>query len=262
MYGIIETNKQESTGNWVKPVYNWGDLLTANFRGIYVQATRPVDDGGWRLDDNRYMGDIRTEAEGHGFKYGLYILPEGKKVSYAISMKDLCSKVGIQEDKGPGTPTHTLLPAIVIEQWANPLAIQGDFFNYFNEYMLAKFNNVVLGFSKSSLEIMLANSNSEMLKTLALPSVRIWYWRPGLNAQAQNEEFSAMLKAKGVNKTVWLAMTTVHTTQAEWLTGPIPGPTGASGPTGATGPTGAILNKDQRLAVHFKAISDIYNELP
>ncbi|MBE3038630.1 MAG: hypothetical protein IMZ62_07450 [Chloroflexi bacterium] len=248
MYNIVETTAQNSAGNWVKPTFDWAGLKQRKFNGLYILAHKNIKDGDWRTDDNKNLGVIRDEAIDNDFRTGLWINPDGVNVSYAKAFLDLASKVGINTAKQPGDATDSLLPCVLVSSWPAGYKvnqIEGDFFAYFNSILLGKFNNIVLCLNKATADFLVNSGSKLILDTLALPSVRIWYYRPGLTAAAMDAE----LMATPAKKHVWIAGLAIGESQADWSTAIDPTP-----------PPAPAKTKDQRLAVLFREVAKVLEE--
>jgi hypothetical protein len=273
MYKIRETNGQNSTGAWVKPVFNWTDLKSKGYARLYVMASKVVRDPTWRIDDNENLSTIRTDAENNDVSTGLYINPDGIGISYALCLIDLAGKVGVEDDKNlPSDASDGLLPCVMISSF--PVGykvnqIEGDLFNYINSVLLTRYNNIVLCLNQSTANV-LANSGSKLiLDTLALPSVRIWYYRPGLTA----EKLDAELYATPMKKHAWLAGVAIGETLVDWQVTPPP-PPDPTCPTGqhwdyilnkcvdnVSPPPSPIVDTKHEIAVHLRAIADLVEKL-
>jgi len=253
---IFDTKGQDSAGNWQKPVIDFGGLRAKGYFGLYILAHKVVNAGGWRFDDNKFMGDTIDDANASKFSVGRYIDPDPTHMSYARALIDLASKVGVQNDKQlPSDSTDALPPCVMVTHWPSPQTVhqmEEDFFSYFNSILLSRYTNVVLALNLATvnaISVAIASGSTKIRDTIALPSVRIWYIRPGLTPDEMNKE----LLASPMKKSVWIAGTAIGMSILDWYP-PVNPPT--PDPEPETG-----LTEKQQIAKLLREMANVLDPL-
>jgi hypothetical protein len=252
MYKIIVVDNRDNNGAWYMPSINWAKEWSNGYEGAYIVIHQVVKDyaGRYTFQDNLYLAEIFAAAKSAGFRVGFVIKPDGVRMSYAKEFIDLADK---RTKFGSG-----LLPAVMIESWPSPYSthqIVGDFIgDYFDNYLLKPFGNIVLALSKNTADFMFqaGGDQEEILKFARLDGIRLWYLRWGKTAEQMNAE----MLASPVKKKVWIAGVADNVNEANWEA-PVPGPTGPTGP----GPSGPETNPYLELADLHQRISDIFRIL-